>query len=117
MADKEVVLSLKNIDISYEKYDTIEETERLSVFGADLPIFVKTVRYVEYIEKPLTLTDEEALKKAREAIALEAAAELENDEILARYEDVTYENGVCTLKVLVECVTDIASEQKIKTEQ
>ncbi|MBO4354461.1 MAG: sporulation protein YqfD [Clostridia bacterium] len=107
----------KNIDISYEKYDTIEETERLSVFGADLPIFVKTVRYVEYIEKPLTLTDEEALKKAREAIAVQAAAELENDEILARYENVTYENGVCTLKVLVECVTDIASEQKIKTEQ
>ncbi len=107
----------KNIDISYEKYDTIEETERLTVFGVELPLFITTTRYVEYIEEPLTLTDDEALDKARRLIAEQTATELENDEILARYEDVKFDNGYCTLSVLIECVTDIATEQKIQTEQ
>jgi len=107
----------KNINISYEKYDTIVDTERLTIFGVELPVFITTTRYVEYIENSLVISDEEALSKARRLIAEQMAVELENDEILARYEDVKFDDGYCTLDVLIECVTDIATEQKIQTEQ
>ena len=107
----------KNIDVSYEKYDIIEETERLTVFGAELPVFITTVTYAEYTDEPLTLSEEEAARRAKLALSDEMAKALAGDKILHTYEDVTLEGDIVTVKITVECVSDIALEQKILTEQ
>lgn len=107
----------KKTNISYEKYDTIEKTERLSLFGVRLPIFVTTVTYAEYVETPIALTEDEALARAREALSKEIEAGTLGDRILAAYENVSFDGSAYTVSALVECVTDIAKEQIIKTEK
>lgn len=107
----------KKTNISFEKYDTIEKTERLSLFGVRLPVFVTTVTYAEFIERPLTLTEDEA----REIAFAEAEKEMldgtEGDKIISVLSDVAFDGGICTVTLLVECETDIATEQIIKTEK
>lgn len=107
----------KKTNISYEKYDTIEKTERLSLFGVRLPIFVTTVTYAEYVETPIALTEDKALARAREALSKEIEAGTLGDRILAAYENVSFDGSAYTVSALVECVTDIAKEQIIKTEK
>ena len=107
----------KKTNISFEKYDTIEKTERLSLFGVRLPVFVTTVTYAEFIERPLTLTEDEA----REIAFAEAEKKMldgtEGDKIVSVYQNVTFDGGVCRVELIVECQTNIATEQIIKTEK
>lgn len=107
----------KNTNISYEKYDTIEKTERVSLFGIRLPIFVTTVTYAEYTEIPRTITEEDAYSAACDTAEREKIIDTKEDRILSQSESKSTENGVCTVTITVECVTDIAAEQKIQTEQ
>lgn len=107
----------KKTNISFEKYDTIEKTERLELFGVRLPVSVTTVTYVELYDSPITLTEDEA-----RVIAAENADKLmregtAGDRITSVYENVTFDGGACTVELVVECVTNIAEEQIIKTEK
>lgn len=107
----------KKTNISFEKYDTIEKTERLSIFGVRLPVFVTTVTYAEYVERPLTRTED----KAREIALAEAEKTMldgtEGDKIVSVYQSVTFGGGECRVELIVECQTNIAEEQIIQTEK
>ena len=107
----------KKTNISFEKYDTIEKTERLSLFGVTLPVSVTTVTYVEYVDRPITLTEDEARVIAAERADEMMRAGTVGDRIISVYENVTFDGGACSVELFVECVTDIAKEQKIETEK
>lgn len=107
----------KKTNISYEKYDTIEETKRLSLFGVRLPVFITTVRYAEYVDAPVALTEDEALARAREMLNKEIEDGTRGDKILATFEDIAFDGSAYTVSALVECVTDIAEEKIIGTEK
>ena len=63
-----------------------------------LPVSVTTVTYAEYADVPVTLTEEEALARAREAIETAITEGTRGDRILARYENVSFDGGVCAAK-------------------
>ncbi|MBQ0126283.1 MAG: sporulation protein YqfD [Clostridiales bacterium] len=107
----------KNINISYEKYDTIVKTERKTLFGKNLPVSVMTVTYSEYTETTRRLDEKEALDMAKEQIAAQLANETKSDEILAKYESYACDGETLTLTVVVECVCEIGEEKTIVTEQ
>lgn len=107
----------KKINISFEKYDTIERTERLSLFGVRLPVFVTTVTYAEFIERPLTLTEDEARSVAEAEAEKKMLDGTAGDRIISVLHDASQSDGVCTVTLLVECETNIATEQMIKTEK
>lgn len=107
----------KKSNISFEKYDTIEKTERLSLFGVRLPVFVTTVAYAEYVERPLTRTDDEARDIALAEAEKAMLDETGGDKIISVYQNVTFDGGVCRVELIVECQTNIAEEQIIQTEK
>jgi hypothetical protein len=78
---------------------------------------VTTVTYAEYVERPLTRTED----KAREIALAEAEKamldETGGDKIISVYQNVTFDGGVCRVELIVECQTNIAEEQIIQTEK
>ena len=107
----------KKTNISFEKYDTIEKTERVEIFGVRLPVFVTTVTYAEYKDVPVELTEEEARLSAAEKAGEMMRLGTAGDRIISVFENVTYDGVVCSVELIVECVTDIATEQIIETER
>ena len=107
----------KKTNISYEKYDTIEETKRISLFGVRLPVFVTTVTYAEYVETPVTLTEDEAKSAAVAAAEEMLKSGTEGDKVISVYQNVTSGGGECRVELIVECQTNIAKEQIIETEK
>lgn len=107
----------KNIDVSFEKYDIIEETKRLTLLGTDLPIFLTTVTYAEYTESELTVTEEEARRRAAAIVEEKIDGALSGNDIFNRYEKTDFDGERVRLTVTVECRIDIAEEQIILTEK
>jgi similar to stage IV sporulation protein len=101
----------KKSSIPYEKYDTIVSSEKLYLFGKiELPISVTTVRYVEYENVRITLSENDALKMALADIGAKSADTMAEAEILSKKTEV--ENTGSTLRVRTEiyCIIDIARE-------
>ncbi len=104
-------------NISEESCDRIEEERRIYLFGKiKLPIFVIKTTYAEYEMKTRTMTEEEALQKAKEKLRFESEQDLADAEILARHTNVFCNGETLFLTEKVECILNIAEEVKIGTE-
>lgn len=106
----------KNINIPYEKYDTIVNEKKLYLFGIiELPVFIVTETYTEYKEVPTTLSRNEAYSRALADITAQSEAELSGAEILSRSITLKEEENSLRLYMEVECILNIAEEVKIET--
>lgn len=108
-----IINLFKNSNISYEKYDTIETEERLSLFGTRLPLSIITKTYTEYTEDEISISMAEAERAAIEKISKVIGDEAEEMEILYRQQEIERDNEKCTVTVHLECICDISKEQKI----
>lgn len=103
--------------ISEESCDRIEEERRIYLFGKiKLPIFVIETTYAEYEMQTRTMTEAEALQKAKEALRQKSEDDLADAEILARHTDVFCHGETLFLTERVECIVNIAVEVKIGPE-
>jgi len=87
--------------------DRIEKRERVMLFGrVPLPLWIKTVSYREFIPVEVPLSEEEAIRLAREKILTGLA-----DTPLVSYrEDITKTDDSVTLTVIYRAIEDIAKE-------
>ncbi len=104
-------------NISEESCDRIEEERRIYLFGKiKLPISIVETTYAEYEMKTRTMTEAEALQKAKDALRLTSEDDLADAEILARHTNVFCNGETLFLTEKVECIVNIAEEVKIGTE-
>jgi len=107
----------KNTSVSYAKYDTIINKEKIYLFGKiELPIYVITETAREYNEISRTLSESEALARALAEIDEKSKAELAAAEILSRETNTEMRGSSLYVRTEVYCVTDIAEEVKIETD-
>ncbi len=101
---------------SHGNYGTIEEERRLYLFGKiKLPIFLIQTTYAEYELVTRTLSEEEALQKAKEDIRRQCDEILSDAEILAWHTDFACDGQTLFLTQKADCILDIAEEVKIGT--
>ena len=106
-----------NNDISYEKYDTIEEEKRICLFDRiELPVFVVKTTYSEYVGETERISEEKALLLARKELARQTEQTLSETQILAREERTEINDEVLTLYADIDCIADITSEVFIETD-
>lgn len=106
-----------NNDISFEKYDTIEEEKRLCLFDrVELPVFVIKTTYSEYVTETEKISEEQALSIAEKELAGQTEKTLSEAQILAREERTEINDGILTLYADIDCIADITSEIFIKTD-
>lgn len=87
--------------------DRIETRERVMLFGkVPLPLWIKTVSYREFVPAFVPLSEEEAIRLAREKILTGLA-----DTPLVSYrEEITKTDDSVTLTVIYRAIEDIAKE-------
>ena len=106
-----------NNDISFEKYDTIEEEKRLCLFDrVELPVFIIKTAYSEYVTETEQTSEEQALSIAEKELAGQTEKTLSEAQILAREERTEINDGILTLYASIDCIADITSEIFIKTD-
>jgi similar to stage IV sporulation protein len=106
----------KNTGVSYTKYDTIINKEKIYLFGKiELPIFVETVRFAEYTEEARTLTEKEAAERAYAETEEKSKNELSAAEILSRETKTETRENTFYMRTEIYCITDMAQEIKIET--
>ena len=106
-----------NNDISFEKYDTIEEEKRLCLFDrVELPVFIIKTTYSEYVTETEKISEEQALLIAEKELAGQTEKTLSEAQILAREERTEINDGILTLYADIDCIADITSEIFIKTD-
>lgn len=106
-----------NNDISFEKYDTIEEEKRLCLFDrVELPVFIIKTTYFEYVTETEKISEEQALSIAEKELAGQTEKTLSEAQILAREERTEINDGILTLYADIDCIADITSEIFIKTD-
>lgn len=106
-----------NNDISFEKYDTIEEEKRLCLFDrVELPVFITKTTYSEYVTETEKISEEQALSIAEKELAGQTEKTLSEAQILAREERTEINDGILTLYADIDCIADITSEIFIKTD-
>ena len=106
-----------NNDISFEKYDTIEEEKRLCLFDrVELPVFIIKTTYSEYVTETEKISEEQALSIAEKELAGQTEKTLSEAQILAREERTEINDGILTLYADIDCIADITSEIFIKTD-
>ena len=104
-----------NNDISFEKYDTIEEEKRLCLFDrVELPVFIIKTTYSEYVTETEKISEEQALSIAEKELAGQTEKTLSEAQILAREERTEINDGILTLYANIDCIADITSEIFIK---
>ena len=100
----------KNYSISYENYDTINRENNLAFLGLDrLPLSICTTVALPYEETPVTLDEDEALRRARAELKSRIAAKDTYAEILAREESYAVKDGVLVYRCRVEAIENIAA--------
>ena len=100
-----------NNDISFEKYDTIEEEKRLCLFDrVELPVFIIKTTYSEYVTETEKISEEQALSIAEKELAGQTEKTLSEAQILAREERTEINDGILTLYADIDCIADITSE-------
>lgn len=102
--------------ISDSTCDKIERERRIYLFDTiKLPVFIKETSYAEYEILPKTLTRQEAMKKAENALLSMSEEALTDAEILGKHITVTENENSLSLTWQVECIVNIAEEIKIET--
>jgi len=97
-------------------YDIITSTEVPVIFGYSLPFEKEKILYAFWVEKAVTLTENEALIKAHDLYRKRALTEFEGATVLG--EDFSHEiqDGILTLKCEICAIEEITARQKIQVE-
>lgn len=100
-----------NLYPMYDKIDTIEYLCAPS--GHDLPVGIRTVRYIEYIYEETARTDEELASLADYKIQARIASELCDGELLGRLDEQEISESGIVARCTVRSIENIAKTQKI----
>ena len=101
----------------YGSCDTIDTTEYFSVFeGEDLPVGIRTVRYLEYETVQAERTEAEAAALARYRLGLLSERETEGAELLSFETWAEIGEGVYRLRMHATYIEDIAAVREIPLE-
>ncbi|HOP12289.1 MAG TPA: sporulation protein YqfD [Oscillospiraceae bacterium] len=113
------ILSLK-IPLYFSKpdltYDRSETVKRLTVFGAEFPIYIRKITFREVIESEYTLTEEQALAYGMSELALFETEDLAGAKITARDIQKTVTDQGIILSAVYSCEIEMALEQEIMIE-
>ncbi len=100
-------------DLSYDRNESIK---RLTIFGAEFPIYIRKITFHEMTVSEYTLTEEQALAYAMTELALYQTSDLAGAKITARDIQKTVTDQGVTLSVVYSCEIEMAVEQEIKIE-
>lgn len=89
------------------------EQVRLKVMDSLLPISYYTENWVEETRQVVPLSQEEALEKAREDVAIQQKEQIGDAKITAQKETVEVRDGVLYYRVDVECEENIGVESEV----
>ncbi len=102
----------------YPEYDKIEVEEYMpSVDGENLPVGVRTLRYVEYVSEEREYSDEELASVASEAMKQRLEGILSGAELLSRNDDTRIDANGCILYTKVRTIENIARRRFIEIEK
>lgn len=112
--EKEVKFS-KNSGNSYTSCDTIDRVKYFNPFGlGELPIGIRTVRYVEYRTAVATRTEEQAKAEAIFELWESFYGEAPEAELTGKKIECRTEGDSLVLSATVESIENIAEEREIK---
>ncbi len=97
-------------------YDIITSLEYPEIFGRELPFAIEKILYAFYVEKTVTLTENEALIKAHDLYRRRALTELDGATVLSEDFSHTVEDGILKLTCRTDVIEDICTRQKIEVE-
>lgn len=101
-----------NLYASYDKIDTVEYFP--SPGGDDLPVGIRTVKYMEYVLEEAVRSDSELSALAEYRMSLTLARELCDADLLRKYSQFTLGDEGYTLLCRVVCVKDIAKRKVVE---
>ena len=101
-----------NLYTSYDKIDTVEYFP--SPGGDDLPVGIRTVKYMEYVSEEATRSDSELSALAEYRMSLTLSRELSDADLLRKYSQFTLGDDGYTLLCRVVCVKDIAKRKIVE---
>ena len=108
------LLSLKKHKSVFCSYSENVDRERVVLFDRiKLPFVITTKTRLEYVDKVVALTKEEAKAEAERDMARLLVEELRDSEILEKKTEEEYTDTSYKLKCEVYCLTDIAYEKEI----
>ena len=118
---KKTTLHLLNLNIplsffkkmSYNKYDTMTQTDFLEFSGGSLPLGKSVTKYLEYELADKLLSPQEAAENALAEAYRQAEAEKKDALLISQSESVIFlpDGALCTLELMLE--KDIAAEKEI----
>ena len=95
-------------------YDIITNTETPTVFGYELPFEVEKIMYAFWVEKTVTLTENEALIKAHDLYRKRAVTEFDGATVLDEVFSHEINGGTLTLTCEISAIEEISTRQKIQ---
>ena len=95
-------------------YDVFVRVEKLEVFSRELPVGIEKTLFAFYEEKKVVLTEEEALKKARDEYLAWRAVELEGAVVESEEFSHTLEDGKLVLHCSLRAIENITKRTKIE---
>jgi len=118
---KKTTLHLLNLNIplsffkkmSYNKYDTMTQTDFLEFSGGSLPLGKSVTKYLEYELADKLLSPQEAAENALAEAYRQAEEEKKDALLISQAESVIFlpDGALCTLELMLE--KDIAAEKEI----
>lgn len=100
-------------DLTYDRSETVK---RLTLFGAEFPIYIRKIAFHEVTVSEYTLTEEQSLAYAMSELALFESEDLAGAKITERDIQKTVTDQGVTLSVVYSCEIEMAVEQEIKLE-
>ncbi len=108
-----IPLYISKPNLTYERSETVK---RLTLFGAEFPIYIRKITFHEVTVSEYTLTEEQALAYAMSELALYETGDLAGAEITMRDIQKTETDQGVNLSVIYTCKIEMAVEQEIKIE-
>lgn len=98
----------------FEKYDTIETEKKLKIFSNFyLPIELIQITYKEKLESQITYGIEEAKDIGRKKAEEELQNEINNTNVLQKYENAYVNSNSVTIELTYEVLENIGTKEKI----
>lgn len=100
--------------LKFEKYDTIETEKKLKIFSNFyLPIELIQITYKEKLESQITYGIEEAKDIGRKKAEEELQNEINNTNVLQKYENAYVNSNSVTIELTYEVLENIGTKEKI----
>ena len=107
-------INLLNTSTNFEKYDTMNDVKKLTLFGKfEVPVELKTITYEEYLSDDISYTKEEALELAKEGALMQAYENIPKEvEIINSEYKIFYTEEEVIVRATVECVEKVRSRSR-----